>query len=501
MPQVINTNVISLNAQRQLNRTQGIQSTAMDRLSSGLRINSAKDDAAGLAIADRMTSQVRGLDQAVRNANDGISLSQTAEGALQETTNILQRMRVLAVQSANDTNSAADRDNLQKEVVQLQSELNRIANTTTFNSKKLLDGSFSGQQFHIGSQANETISVNITGVTTETIGNERFVSNPTGAAAINGAKAGTVNNATGPQELIIAGTLGSEPVPVTTGQSAKSIADRVNDKSEDTGVTANAISTAELSGFAAAGAISFDLYGQNETEGATVTANIANPADVTVLVAAINSQSGKTGITATINDSKDGVVLKNTEGFDITIDDFQHDGATKTVNLSGLDEAGVVAGVAVSMTGGAASPGNEVTVGGRLEFDSNVGFTVKSDVPVQITIDDVSAKGSSLQKVADIDIGSQAGSNKALSIIDGALAKVSDSRASLGAVQNRFSSTIANLENVSQNVSAARSRIQDADFAKESANLAKGQILQQAGTAMLAQANASSQNVMSLLQG
>jgi flagellin len=153
------------------------------------------------------------------------------------------------------------------------------------------------------------------------------------------------------------------------------------------------------------------------------------------------------------------------------------------------------------MTGGAASPGNEVTVGGRLEFDSNVGFTVKSDVPVQITIDDVSAKGSSLQKVADIDIGSQAGSNKALSIIDGALAKVSDSRASLGAVQNRFSSTIANLENVSQNVSAARSRIQDADFAKESANLAKGQILQQAGTAMLAQANASSQNVMSLLQG
>lgn len=498
MPQVINTNVISLNAQRQLNRTQGIQSTAMDRLSSGLRINSAKDDAAGLAIADRMTSQVRGLDQAVRNANDGISLSQTAEGALQETTNILQRMRVLAVQSANDTNSAADRDNLQKEVVQLQSELNRIANTTTFNSKKLLDGSFSGQQFHIGAQANETISVNITGVTTETIGNERFVSNPTGAAALSGAKVGTVNNATAPQTLTIAGTLGNEDVPVTNGQSAKSIADRVNDKSEDTGVTANAITTAELSNFAASGAISFNLYGQNETEGARVTANITDPTDVTVLVAAINSQSGKTGITATINDSKNGVVLKNTEGFDITIDDFQHDGATKTVDFSGLDEAGAVAGVAIPMTGGGA---NEATVGGRIEFDSNVGFTVKSDVNEQITVDNVSAKGSALQKVADIDIGSQAGSNKALSIIDGALAKVSDSRASLGAVQNRFSSTIANLENVSQNVSAARSRIQDADFAKESANLAKGQILQQAGTAMLAQANASSQNVMSLLQG
>ncbi|MCF6204291.1 MAG: flagellin [Methylococcaceae bacterium] len=498
MPQVINTNVISLNAQRQLNRTQGIQSTAMDRLSSGLRINSAKDDAAGLAIADRMTSQVRGLDQAVRNANDGISLSQTAEGALQETTNILQRMRVLAVQSANDTNSAADRDNLQKEVVQLQSELNRIANTTTFNSKKLLDGSFSGQQFHIGAQANETISVNITGVTTETIGNERFVSNSTGAAALSGAKVGTVNNATAPQTLTIAGTLGDADVPVTDGQSAKSIADRVNDKSEDTGVTANAITLAELSSFAASGAISFNLYGQNEDEGATVTANITNPADVTVLVAAINSQSGKTGVTATINDSKNGVILKNTEGFDITIDDFQHDGATKTVNFSGLDEAGAVAGVPVSMTGGGA---NEATVGGRIEFDSNVGFTVKSDVNEQITVDNTSAKGSSLQKVADIDIGSQAGSNKALSIIDGALAKVSDSRASLGAVQNRFSSTIANLENVSQNVSAARSRIQDADFAKESANLAKGQILQQAGTAMLAQANASSQNVMSLLQG
>jgi flagellin len=193
MAQVINTNVASLNAQRQLGKSSNAQATTMERLSSGLRINSAKDDAAGLAISDRMTSQIRGLDQAARNANDGISLAQTAEGALQESTNILQRMRELSVQSANDTNTASDRDNLQKEVVQLQEELNRIANTTSFNGKTLLDGSFSGQEFHVGAEANQSISVNISSATTEALGNESFTSDKSADTTISGAKAGLVN--------------------------------------------------------------------------------------------------------------------------------------------------------------------------------------------------------------------------------------------------------------------------------------------------------------------
>ncbi|MCL7419407.1 MAG: hypothetical protein M8364_00680 [Methylobacter sp.] len=317
------------------------------------------------------------------------------------------------------------------------------------------------------------------------------------AGSINDATATTSNNVTA-QTLTVAGSLGSADVGVALGDSAKSIADAINAKSEDTGVTAGAITNAQLSGLSAAGTISFDLYGQNETDAATVSAAISDTGDLTALANAINDQAGKTGITATLTDDKSGVVLKNTEGFDITIDKFTHSTAAETIDVDGLDADGA------AITGGttqtiAGSGATSSTVGGNLQLDSNSGFTVTSTVADEIAVG-TTANGSSLQKVADIDIGTQAGSNQALSIIDGALAKISDSRASLGAVQNRFSSTISNLENVSQNVSAARSRVQDADFAKESANLARGQVLQQAGTAMLAQANASSQNVLSLLR-
>ncbi len=495
MAQVINTNVSSLNAQRQLNRSSMAQSKAMERLSSGLRINSARDDAAGLGISDRMTSQIRGLDQSVRNANDGISLAQTAEGALQESTNILQRMRELAVQSANDSNTATDRDNLQKEVTQLQSELNRIANTTTFNGKKLLDGSFSGQQFQVGAQANQTISVTISGASTEILGNQRFENN-SGSGSINDAVSGTTNNV-GAQTLTVAGSLGSASIALGAGDSAKSIADAVNAKSESTGVTAGAITQAKLSGLSATGTVSFDLFGQNETDAAKVTASLSSTGDLTALSNAINEQSGKTGITATLTSDKAGVILKNAEGYDVTIDNFTHSTSTATLSIDGLkaDGSAITGGTTDTLTGNGS---DNSTVGGNLQLDSNSGFTVTSGVATDIT-SGTSANNSTLKKVADIDIGTQAGSNNALSIIDGALAKISDSRASLGAVQNRFSSTISNLENVSQNVSASRSRIQDADFAKESANLARSQILQQAGTTMLAQANASSQSVLSLI--
>ncbi len=504
MAQVINTNVASLNAQRQLGKSSNAQATTMERLSSGLRINSAKDDAAGLAISDRMTSQIRGLDQAARNANDGISLAQTAEGALQESTNILQRMRELSVQSANDTNTASDRDNLQKEVVQLQEELNRIANTTSFNGKTLLDGSFSGKEFHVGANANQSISVSIGGATTETLGNER-VTSIAAAGSMNDATAVSatgINNVVA-EDLIIEGSLGKATVGVGLGDSAKSIADAVNGKSEDSGVTATAISMAKLGSVSATGTISFNLYGQNEAldDGAKVTAQIADITDVTALASAINEQSGKTGITATLSDDKANVILKNTEGFDITIGEFTHSDAAATIGLSGLDADGedITGGATTAMVGDGDAAKN-ASVGGNLVLDSNSGFTAKSTVGDVITAGAGTAKGSDLKNVASVDIGTQKGSNDALSIIDGALAKISDSRASLGATQNRFSSTISNLENVSQNVSASRSRIQDADFAKESANLAKNQVLQQAGTAMLSQANASTQSVLSLLQ-
>ncbi len=498
MAQVINTNIASLNAQRQLNRSSSAQQTTFERLSSGLRINSAKDDAAGLGISDRMTAQVRGLDQAVRNANDGISLAQVAEGALQESTSILQRMRELSVQSANDTNTAADRSNLQKEVVQLQDELNRIANSTTFNGKNLLDGSFSGQQFQVGASANQTISVNISSATTETLGNERFTSAADGSSAVAATAAN--QNTVSAQTLTISGSLGQTTVDVAANGSAKTIADGINQKSEQTGVTANAITFARLGSISEAGTVSFDLQGQNENDAITVSAAVTDVADLTNLANAINDVSGRTGISATLSEDKSSVILENTEGFDITLENFANSGAAtnSTANFEGLASDGVtVAGSAATLTEGAANSG---TVAGNLVLDSNSSFTVTSSVGDELAAGAAGTVGNStLQKVASINIGSQQGSNDALSVIDGALAKISDSRANLGAVQNRFSSTIANLENVSQNVSAARSRIQDADFAKESANLARSQILQQAGISVLAQANASSQSVLSLL--
>jgi flagellin len=496
MAQVINTNVSSLNAQRQLSRSQLNQQTAMERLASGLRINSAKDDAAGLAIADRMTSQIRGLDQAVRNANDGISLTQVAEGALQESGNILQRMRELSVQSANDSNSATDRASLQKEVVQLQSELNRIANTTTFNGKKLLDGSFSGQQFQVGANANQTINISIRGANTEVLGNNRFTNNDA-AGSINDSIAGTANNIS-TQTLTVSGELGSKTVAVVGGQSAKSISDGINAVAENTGVNATAITYAQIDTLDTAGTVNFDLYGQNESAAATVSANVTDVNDLTVLAEAINDQSGKTGVTATLTDDKAGIILKNTEGFDITLNNFTDSDNTATFNFSGLQEDGAtVAGAGITLTGDGTGSG---TVGGNLVLDASKAFTFESTVAVELAVAAATPEGSSLQKVADIDIGTQTGSNNALSIIDGALASIASNRADLGAAQNRFGSTISNLENVSQNFSAARSRIQDADFAKESANLARNQVLQQAGLSMLAQANASSQSVLSLLQ-
>ena len=495
MAQVINTNVSSLNAQRQLNRSQSSMQTAMERLSSGLRINSAKDDAAGLAITDRMTAQIRGLDQGVRNANDGISLAQTAEGALQESTNILQRMRELSIQSANDSNSASDRASLQKEVNQLKNELERIATTTSFNGKNLLDGSFNSQKFHVGAFAGQTIDFGVGNARTTAMGTYEVLSSGTsesstiaiataqGASTVNGVTAGT---------LTIDGAFGEANITVNAGQSAESIASSINSAADTTGVTAQSITNVKLSGFTGDDQVSFDLKNGDMDEGISVSAAIASDGDVTALADAINAVSSQTGITAMMNDEKTEIMLTQSTGKDINL---VAAAATTGFDITGVDEDGSFAaidevGVAVAVAGTA---GQTVTIGGTLAFNSSKTFTVSGNTSV------VADSRSTLQGVDLVDISSQKGSNDALSIIDGALSYIDDVRADLGAVQNRFQSTIANLENVSQNVSASRSRIQDADFAKESSNLARTQILQQAGVSMLAQANASSQSVLSLL--
>ena len=484
MPQVVNSNISALNTQRNLNRSQGDLATSLQRLSSGLRINSAKDDAAGLSIADRMTAQIRGLNQAVRNANDGISIAQVTEGALGEVTNALQRMRELAVQSANDTNSATDRASLQKEVSQLSAEITRIATQTQFNGKNLLDGSFSNGTFQVGAYSGQTISFGIGSAKASDIGSNNTASNTNVGGALTAAADVTGGNNVAAQVLTVSGSTGTATASVGADASAKAIAESVNSVSATTGVTATARTEATLASLGSAGTVTMSLYGSNSSAVA-ISANVVSASDLTALSDAINAKTSSTGITAELSSSKDSIKLISAEGYDIKVEDFNNSGATKTVSIAGT-----------TVTGGAAT--DSLVVGGKVSFKSSTGFSVSTDTGTTVLSGPTVA--SSLSSVGSTNIGTQAGATSALDVIDGALSFVNDLRADLGAVQNRFSSVVASGQATAENVSAARSRVQDADFAAETANLSRAQILQQAGTAMLAQANQQSQNVLSLLR-
>jgi flagellin len=498
MAMTINTNIASLNAQNNLGRTQSMLNQSLQRLSSGLRINSAKDDAAGLAISSRMDSQIRGLNQAARNANDGISLAQTAEGAVQETTNILQRIRELSIQSANDSNSSSDRAALQSEVAQLQAELNRIADQTTFNSKQLLDGSFVAQKFHVGTEADQTISVSIGSARATAMGAQQISGTDTqdhvGTALAAIATATTVTNGVAADTLSIAGELGSSTATINQHDSAAEIASAVNGITGNTGVSASANNSVDISNVTT-GTITFTLTAEQSQavigSAASISAVITDSNDLTALRDAINAEVAKTGISAELSASGNTITLSNTDGSDIVIEGV--------LNNDGADTAAVmdVGGVTLEdeeVTGAAL---DSIIVGGKVSFSGSSSFNVTStntDVMV------AASTGSTLNSVAQIDVSTQSGANSALDVIDEALSFISSVRSDLGAVQNRLESTIANLQSVSENVSAARSRVMDADFAAETAQLTKAQVMQQAGIAMLAQANMMPQTVLSLLQ-
>lgn len=522
---VINTNIASLNAQNNLSKSQNDLQTSLQRLSSGLRINSAKDDAAGLQISNRLTSQINGLNVAVRNANDGISLAQTAEGAMQETTSILQRMRELSLQSANGSYGTDERKALNDEVVQLKNELDRIATTTRFGSKDIFGGGFS-ENIQIGDKANETISVKIDSFRTTEMGT-RGSRDATAAALTASGDVGTL-------------TIGSTSTAV-----AGSAASYVSDTTDGTDFSA------DLSG----AAVSFTI-----SDGTTTTATItANGGDATANLSIINGALSTAGINATATlDGTDGTLIltEDAVGGDFAGLDFAIAG-TDAASVSGTsptDTAGVATVAAttnaqfdISVDGGTAETitidsgtyttiealadninqqiaGNSNLVGevratidqGKLQFVTtdkgadasvavtgttgntggftNLGFT---GTPSATGVAEGAQAANSVEK---IDITTIDGAQAAIATIDAALKEVDTTRASLGAVQNRFESTISNLTNVSENASAARSRIQDADFAQETANLTRNQILQQAGTSILAQANQLPQQVLSLLQ-
>ena len=502
MALTINTNVPSLNAQRNLGKSQSALAVSMQRLSSGLRINSAKDDAAGLSISDRMTSQIRGINQAARNANDGISLAQTAEGAMQEATNILQRIRELAIQSANDSNSLEDRKSLQKEVSQLQQELDRIATSTEFNEKKLLDGSFTSQLFQVGANKGQTISVSIGGARPTHIGDYQI------ATSLKDAIAGYPKPADA-TDMEINGNQTTETVSLTGLESAREFAELVNQKSEETGVTAEAVTNLKLNNLSDIGSMSFNLVGSNTDPGEeiAIAAVIEDPDDWTAIVSSINENSAATGITARLDNTGD-VIITSAEGDDIVITEFTFtafDGVTTlTADFTTMDANEEIPATATPLAA-VAGDGTSAVVGvGQVTFHSDTAYTI--DGITGGTVEHTNwfrqvANASGLEDVADIDISTRIGAGNALKVVDGAIAQIDGERAALGAIMNRFESTIANLNNVAENLTAARSRILDADVAQETSNMTKQSILQQAGVSILAQANQTPQLALSLLQG
>ncbi|MYN09344.1 flagellin N-terminal helical domain-containing protein [Pseudoduganella aquatica] len=501
MAQTINTNIASLNAQRNLNSSQGALGTSLQRLSSGLRINSAKDDAAGLAISERFTSQVRGNNQAARNANDGISLAQTAEGGLSTAGDLLQRIRELAVQSANGSNSASDRKSIQNEVSALSSELDRVANSTQFNGQNVLDGSLTNTQFQVGANSNQTINIGVQSAKASDLGNNTI--RPVDkATSLSQATATASNLLVADETLTInSGNGVTSTVIAKTGDSARAVADKVNALSSTSGVSAQAKTSATLqyigtdaTGVVADGPIQFDLKSSNSTA-VTITASVKN-GDLAAVAQAINAQSGTTNVTASVKiDQTTGLKelqLDNATGDDIHITPGANNGGLANALVRGADIGGAAS------TGVSVASSTDITIGGRVEFSSDSGFSITGS---DVIAGDATGVGSNLDNVSSLDVSTVDGSNKALLTIDAALNQINSNRAALGAIQNRFASTISNLQTTTENLSASRSRIQDTDFASETASLTRGQILQQAGTAILAQANSLPNGVLSLLRG
>ncbi len=602
MASVINTNTSSLNAQRNLSTSQSSLATSLQRLSTGLRINSAKDDAAGMAISSRMTSQINGMNVAARNANDGISLAQTAEGGLASATDLLQRMRDLAVQSANGSNSDSDRSSIQSEVTQLKDEIDRVAKSTSFNGLNLLDGSFTAQTFQVGANATSSDRIQIDKIAnlqTSSLG-----SGLSGAASLTGGKS-TAALAAG--DLTLNGVqVGDTTAGAQAGQSASSgyaVAQAINAVGGQSGVTAKAnatvASTIEVTGDVAtsndvaansfsingvsigaiSGGVAFDgtttpptaggpdadiAQGANVAEAINkvsdktgVTASVDDTGAVTLTsvkggdisikiegsytavelladtglvgdaagvvqqataptfsttgyaagefkingveigaiagastdvgqaantVAAINLQSGKTGVTATANAVTGAVTLAAADGRDIKLEDG---------NGTAADATGITAGTFTSSVTLQSSNVNGIVIGGKTS--ENAGLKAFEGM--------VAPSQKSTNTVSSVDVSTASGALSALATIDAALSSVNSSKAALGAYQNRFTAVVSNLQATSENLSASRSRIQDADFAAETASLTRGQILQQAGTAMLAQANSLPNGVMALLRG
>ena len=468
----VNTNVSSLNAQRNLGHSSRGLATSIERISSGLRINSAGDDAAGLAISERFHSQIRGLSRAMRNANDAISLTQVAEGALQETTDILQRIRELSVQAANDVNTDSDRQAVQDEVDQLVDELNRIGDTTTFNRRNLLDGSFNDAFFHVGAFARETVRLSLRDARASSIGRH---AGATGAAVSDDA---LVNGDVIVNGVTIRATQATDDTLSTSLATASAVAkaSAINDSSEFHGVTARALPT-QLTGVARMQGGQLDGDNYLVLNGVVITDFDVGPDDAGhELTRAINEHSGDTGVIAS-HGINGALVLTAEDG--------------RNIDLRAVGNAAQIAGVPPVLVQTASihlTSDEDIVLSGANEAWTGFG-------------DDQRVAVSDVDAVSTIDLRSRQGANTAIEIIDRAIQDINDDRVQVGAVANRLQTTLDTLANSVERSTAARSQIIDADFAHETAQLSRYQILVQAGTSILGQANSQPQAALSLLQG
>ncbi len=491
MALTVNTNIASISTQSNLNKAGGALATSMQRLSSGLRINSAKDDAAGLQIANRLTSQINGLGQAVKNVNDGISIAQTAEGAMQASTDILQKMRTLALSSATGSLSADDRKSNNDEYQALTSELTRISQTTTFGGQKLLDGSYGTKAIQVGANANETINLSLENVAANNIGSQQIKSSD---VAIN-----TTGLTKG--DIVVTGNGQTKTVSYAEGASAKDIAAKLNGSIGGLTATAStevrlSVDTAKTQAATPAPA-NFKLTVGDGKEvsfiGVTDTASLADQ---------LKSNSAKLGISVNYDQvngtlevkSDSGENLKFTSGAGgdaISVNakngkgEYANDGATPPVDApTALGADGVVA-----------------VVTGQISLDSAKGYSLAAGTDDGTTaLFGTASVVAEKTTISDTDVTDATNAQNALAVIDKAIGTIDGVRSGLGATQNRLTTTADNLQNIQKNSTAARSTVQDVDFASETAELTKQQTLQSASTAILSQANQLPSAVLKLLQ-
>ena len=495
----INSDQMSAMVLSSLNKTNSSMQQAMERLSTGKRINSAGDDAAGLSISAKLRAQVDSLNAAIKNSSDALAMVGTIEGALVETTSILQRMRQLAVQSSSDTNTGNDRTYLQDEVNQLITEINRISTNTEFNSTKLLDGTFTDKNIQIGTASNQVLRLGVSATDSTKLGAFQLDSVDESVAPANThALAKSALNAlySTSADYTVKGTFGTFTASVDAGADARDVASSFNLISGNTGVSATALTKAKFT-VSNAATFSFTLEGKSTTT-STITATITSTTDLTAIKDAINSVSGSTGITAALTSDKSGVEITQSEGYDIIIGDVTTGSTDANLVVTSMDMDGNLDSSARTLDGDATA-GDSTAITGTVRLSSQNAYTISpgdGDNHFSAATTELTAAHSS---IASVSLTTKEGATKAMSVIDGALLMISSIRSSMGSASNRLQSTIDNLSNIAVNAQKSLSTIEDANFAEETAKLTKAQILAQAATSMLAQANKAKETMLALL--